>query len=313
MGRSWVGAVLAVSLPCRLLTGGAAAHPGSGIVVTATGEVFFVHTGVGVGKIDADGKLTYIHKVSGGGHWLALDATGEFSAQLPRLFERVTPAGVKPAVLYASGGAPFVVNPDGGLYYGSGFPGGDDLAPGGLTLTRLAPDKKRTLFAPGLKDALAKMKEAVTGLAAGPGGTLFVAGPSAILKVKADGTVATLVHPVEVTDGEDAFGGEPYSPFYHPPYLRGLGVTAEGTVYAAVTGRRCVVRVSEAGNVRTVLTSERPWSPTGVAVRGKDVFVLEYTNTDKAADWVPRVRKLAADGKVAILADLTRAEKAKGR
>ena len=58
-----------------------------------------------------------------------------------------------------------------------------------------------------------------------------------------------------------------------------------------------------------MLKSEKPWSPTGVAVRGKDVFVLEYTNTDKATDWVPRVRKLGADGQVAILADLARDER----
>jgi hypothetical protein len=313
MGRSCVGAVLVVSLPCGLLTGAASAHPASGIVVSAAGEVFFVHTGQGVGKIDAENRLTYIHKVAGGGHFLALDAKGEFSTQLPRLFERITPAGVKPAVLYASGGAPFVVNPDGNLYYGSGFPEGDDLTPGGLTLTRLAPDKTRTLFAPGLKDTLAKMKEAITGLATGPDGTLFVAGPSAILKVKTDGTATTLVHPVEVKDGEDAFGKEANSPFYHPPYLRGLDVTEEETVYAAVTGRRCVVKVSKAGKVETVLKSEKPWSPTGVAVRGKDLFVLEYTNTDQAKDWVPRVRKLGADGKVAVLADLTRAEKTRER
>jgi hypothetical protein len=39
------------------------------------------------------------------------------------------------------------------------------------------------------------------------------------------------------------------------------------------------------------------------------VFVLEYTYHDKAENWVPRVRKLGPDGKVAILADLTRNEK----
>jgi hypothetical protein len=38
--------------------------------------VFFIHTGKGVGKIDVDGKLTYIHKVSGGGHFLAWDPEG---------------------------------------------------------------------------------------------------------------------------------------------------------------------------------------------------------------------------------------------
>src|SRR5262245_15079561 len=264
MGRSWIGAILAVSCLCGLFTGRAFAHPASGIVVNAKGEVFFVHTGTGVGKIDAQGKLTYIHNVKGGGHFLAPDAEGKYSTQLPRLFERITLEGDKPSLLYASGGAPFVVHPDGNLYYGSGFPDGDDLAPGGLTLTRLSPDGKRSLFALDLQKTLAKLEEAVPGLAVGPDGSLFVACPNAILKVKTDGTVSTFVHPVEVKDCDDVFGKYPDAPFFHAPYLRGLDVTAEETVYAAVTGCRCVVKISKEGKVETVLKSEKPWSPTGV-------------------------------------------------
>jgi hypothetical protein len=65
----------------------------------------------------------------------------------------------------------------------------------------------------------------------------------------------------------------------------------------------------QADKVETVLKAEKPWTPTGVAVRGKDVFVLEYTHTDNLKDWAPRVRKLAPDGKVAILASVARDEK----
>jgi DNA-binding beta-propeller fold protein YncE len=303
--RSWVLAISVVSTLCALFSFAVNAHPASGIVVNPQGEVFFIHTGTGVDKIDAEGKLTCIHKVSGGGHFLALDAKGRFSTQLPRLFERITTEGIKPALLYASGGAPFVVNQDGNLYYGSGFPEGDDLTPGGLTLTRLSQDEKRTLFAPDLKRILADLNEAVTGLAVGPDGTLFVACPNAILKVKTNGAVTTFVHPVEVKDCDDVFGKHPDSPFFHPPYLRGLDVTEEETVYAAVTGCRCVVKISRKGNVETILKAEKPWTPTGVAVRDKNVFVLEYTHHDKAENWVPRVRKLWPDGKVTILADLT--------
>src|SRR5438067_6799480 len=146
MRRSFIGAVLAVASLSGLFVTGAVAHPASGIVVDRDGQVFFIHTGRGVGKVDEQGKLTYIHKVSGGGHFLALDAEGRFSTQFPRLFEKITPSGVKPALLFASGGAPFVVNRDGKMYYGSGYPEGDDMAPGGLTLTRLSTDGKRTLF-----------------------------------------------------------------------------------------------------------------------------------------------------------------------
>jgi hypothetical protein len=313
MRSAWIGAVVAMVL---LVATRSAAHPASGIVVNAKGEVFFVHTGKGVGKIDADGKITYIHIVKGGGHFLALDAYAKYATQLPRLFERITPEGVKPALLYASGGAPFVVTQSGDLYYGSGYPGGEDMAPGGLTLTRMTPDGKRSLFAPDLKPTLAKLKEALTGLAETPDGSLIVACSGALLKVKADGAVSTLVHPVEVKDCDDVFakvrGQEGYSesPFFHRPYVRGVDVGRDGTIYAAVTGCRRVVKVGKDGKVETVLRSEQPWTPTGVAVRGKELFVLEYAHHDgKPENWVPRVRKLGADRKVIILADLSREEK----
>jgi hypothetical protein len=304
MGRSWIGAALAVSSLCGVFAAGAFAHPASGIVVNAKGEVFFIHTGRGVCKIDVEGKLTYIHKVSGGGHWLALDTEGRFSNQFPQLFNKLTLEGTKPALLYASGGAPLVVNRDGNLYYGSGFPEGDDMAPGFHTLTRMALDGKRTLFAPGLKTTLAELNEGVMGLAAGPDGSLFVACPNAVLKVKMDGTVTKFVHPVVVKDCDDDLAKDSRTRAFHSPYLRGLDVTDEGTVYAAVTGCRCVVKITPDGKVETVLKAEKPWTPTGVAVRGKDVFVLEYTTADEPKDWVPRVRKLHPDGKVTILASL---------
>jgi hypothetical protein len=308
MSRSWVGAILAVSSLAGSFAPGASAHPASGIVVNAKGEVYFVHTGRGVGKVDAEGKLTYILEVRGGGHFLALDLEGRFSTQFPRLFEKLTLEGEKPTLLYASGGGPLVVNRDGNLYYGSGFPEGDDTAPGFLTVTRLSADGRRSLFAPSLKRTLAEMNEGVTGLAEGPDGSLFVACPNAIVKVKSDGTVATLARPVVVRDCEDDLAKGSNAAAYHSPYLRGLAVAGDGTVYAAVTGCRCVVKVTPKGDVSTVLKAERPWTPTGVAVRGADVFVLEYTNPDKATDWVPRVRKLGPDGKAVVLADLTRKE-----
>jgi hypothetical protein len=78
-------------------------------------------------------------------------------------------------------------------------------------------------------------------------------------------------------------------------------------VYAAATGCRCVVKITPGGKVETVLKSERPWSPTGVAVHGADVYVLEYTNANgKPAEWRPRVRKLGRNGAVTTLATIAR-------
>jgi hypothetical protein len=309
MGRLPVFGVFTVVLLFALFAAGAFAHPASGIVVDTNGDVFFIDTGHGVCKIDAQGKLTYIHAVSGGGHFLALDAKRKFPARAyPQLFKRITPVGVEPAILFASGGAPFVVNHDGNLYYGSGYPGGEDTAPAGLTVTRMTPNGQRALFAPTLKVDLAKMNEAVTGLAAGSDGSLYVACPSAILNVKMDGTVTTLVHPVLVKDCDNYVGADARSPFYHAPYLRGLDVTAEGTIYAAVTGCRCVVKITPDGKVESILKAERPWTPTGVALHDGAVYVLEYTNGNDGPDkgWRPRVRKLDRDGKVTTLATVTR-------
>jgi hypothetical protein len=77
-------------------------------------------------------------------------------------------------------------------------------------------------------------------------------------------------------------------------------------VYAAATGCHRVVKVTPDGRVSTVLKAERPWSPTGVAVRGDDVYVLEYPNSTERADWLPRVRKLDRDGSVTTRVTISR-------
>ena len=50
------------------------------------------------------------------------------------------------------------------------------------------------------------------------------------------------------------------------------------------------------------------WTPTGVAVFGKDIYVLEYwlTASDDRREWLPRVRKISPDGKTVIIASVDR-------
>jgi hypothetical protein len=72
----------------------------------------------------------------------------------------------------------------------------------------------------------------------------------------------------------------------------------------AATSCHRVVRITPRGEVTSILISERPWSATGVAVSGQDVYVLEYTNANgpKTEGWKARVRKIAADHTVTTLA-----------
>jgi hypothetical protein len=292
-----------------LCTGLAVAHPSSGIVVDEDGQVFFTDNGGdsksgSLWKIDAKGKLSRVHNA--GWHWLALDGKDRFSKedlkkwfekQLTMNFDRMPLADSKGALLQADG-APFVVEREGNLCW----------AKGNLEIARLSPKGEVTLLAPALKETAGKLG-GIKGLAAGPDGCLYAACPSAILKIKADGKVITLVHPIALKDVDtDLPEGTPED---QKPFLRGLAVDSQGTVYAAATGCRCVVKVGPDGKVEVVMKAEGPWSPTGVAVHGEDVYVLEYTDPNKGDHdgWLPRVRRLGRDGKVTTLATISKKDR----
>src|SRR6266849_8111161 len=184
--------ILVVAGQFSLATFTASAHPGSGIVVDQQGNVYFIHTGRGCGKIDPQGKLTYVHE-SRGGHWMCLDAEGSFSRARPKYFERTTAPGIKPALIFADGGSPIAVLRDGNLYYASND---EKMTPGGLQITRQSPKGEISVFPPDGKKTTEKL--GITGLAPGPDGALYIASPSSVLKLKMDGTFTTLASPIEL-------------------------------------------------------------------------------------------------------------------
>jgi sugar lactone lactonase YvrE len=227
---------------------------------------------------------------------MCLDGDGSFSRTQPKHFERITPYGVKPALIYADGGSPIAVLRDGLLYYVSND---ETKRPGGQQVTRQSPGGEISIFPPDGKSTTEKL--GITGLAPGPDGSLYIAQPNAVLKLKMDGTFTTVATSIELKDCDvDYPDNNPQSLL---PSLRGLAVEADGTVFAAAVGCHAVIKITPAGKIETVLKTDRPWSPTGVAVHGGDVYVLEYTNaTGSSKDgWRPRVRKLAREGSVTTL------------
>jgi hypothetical protein len=167
-----------------------------------------------------------------------------------------------------------------------------------MTVVRLSAAGHQDLFAPQLKSKLAELKDGITGLAAGSDGSIYVATWNGILKLNGDGSIAKILHPITVKDCDsDPADHNPANA--SSPLLRGLAVDAGDNVYVAATSCHRVLKITPDGQVKSILKAERPWSPTGIAVSGKDIYVLEYTNANgpKEEGWYPRVRQLAMDGK----------------
>jgi hypothetical protein len=90
------------------------------------------------------------------------------------------------------------------------------------------------------------------------------------------------------------------------PFLNGITVSSSSDIYLAATGCRCVLKLDPEGRVSTVLKAESPWSPTGLALHGEDLYVAEWTNAhSEQHDYRPRIRKVGHDGKVRTIGTVT--------
>jgi len=298
--RPHAAAVIAAGL-CALAilaTPAAAAHPGSGIVVDANGEIYFTDTGMGVWKLDRAGKLTLIPASLF--HWMILDAAGSFAGsgkQFGEWFERVTPQNIRPALITCSD-FPLTLGADGHIYYA-------DTRRGFARIVGKSPDGTETVVAAG-----PQFRE-IAGITAGPDGSLYVADvsradASIIRRIGADGSVSAVA---TIFAGRDSLGSPP--PETAAAYCRGLAVDSGGVVYVAATGTRSVIRIRPDGNISTVSRSEGRWSPTGVALFHGEVYVLEWrdapaSQTEVRKAWAPQIRRIGRDGSVTTLAAVAR-------
>ena len=271
----------------------AMAHPGSAIVVDRLGQVWFLDTGDGLWKIDVHGALVRI----GGNrfHWMAIDQDDRFGgATLPR---DVTRVGTSPAVLIASD-YPIAMGRDGNLYYPS-------VSNGRVQIMRALPAGLATVLVT-LPETTASGQplQWLNGLTGGADGHLYFTENSSIRRVTMQGHIETVVKNVRVPGCARIPGNEPRE----GPFLRGLSVDAAGVIYVAASGCGSVLKITPQGRVTKLLQLEPPWSPTAVALFGKDVYIQEYLHTeveDRRA-WVPRVRKISADGRSVVIAKVER-------
>lgn len=294
MSKRTISSLLAAILAVSSLV----AHPGSGIVVDRQGQVYFADTGHGVWKIDASGRLTSM----GGSrfHWMTRDTEGRFAKTvMPSIPNgEITKLGANPLLLLSSD-FPLVIAPDGNLYYPE--LGRDER----VQIIRFTSSGARSVLA-----ALPAKTESgaikwLNGMAAGADGSIYYTEDRAVRKISPQGVISTVASQVVVpacvrvpSYVDDSVG----------PQLRGLDVRPDGTVFVAATGCGALLKISAYGEITTVLRTTSPWSPTAVAVAGDDVYVQEYlrtANEDRSA-WVPRVRKVLANGTSSIIATVQR-------
>jgi len=273
------------------------AHPGSGIVVDRRGEVYFLDTGSGVWKIDLQGKLTQLPGPRF--HWLTLDADDCFStAHLPAgAAGDITRVGTSPTLLVASD-YPVAIGANGLLYYPSYTSGS------GLQLMELTPANQTRMLI-NLSAAGTRDLRWLNGLAAGADGSLYYTEDDAIRRISARGEVSTVVAKPKIPTCV-SIAGSPR------PMLRGLAADSNGTIYVAASGCGSLLKVSAGGQVTTVHQLQSPWTPTAVALSKDNIYVLEYLQTaasmqpeDRSA-WLPRVRKITANGRSTIIASIDR-------
>ncbi len=285
-----------------LLVGGAyeaLSHPGSGIVADREGNIYFVDTGSGIWKLDRNRNLT---RLSGPAyHWMAIDLDGRLKdATLPYFSSgdaTVTRVGVNPTLLLSSD-FPLTVGSEGALYYPWRSDGN------ALQLFRLSPNGTTTIVKGFPANSGGTALRWVNGMATGPDGSVYYTEDRAVRKITTQGQLTTIVENVTLPGCDSVPGVEAEL----GPYLRGLALDSQGTLYIAATGCGAVLKIAADKKVTTVLRTSSPWSPTGVAVFGNDLYVLEYLHTegDNRRDWVPRVRKVASDGSVDTVAAIDR-------
>lgn len=288
---------LCVALMAALLPSPARAHPGSGIVIGPDGQVYFIDTGSGLWKVDLRGNLVKI--TAPRFHWLALDAQNLFArSRLPSgSGGDITRVGSSPSLLVASD-YPIAVGGDGILYYPTHRPGGATV-----DLLKVQPA--------GATSVLATIPlPYLNALAVAPDGSLLYTENRAIHRVNSRGQLSVVAANVAPSTCPKVPGNDP-----NDPLLRGLAQDSVGNIYVAASGCGSVLRVAPNGRISTILQIEAPWSPTAVALHHGDIFVLEYLHTDVEDRllWLPRVRKISADGKQSIIASVTPAARAGGR
>lgn len=255
------------------LSGSAAAHPGTGIVVDRQGRVYFTDL-KRIWRIEPDRRPIAAIRTTHT-HALAWDSGSQLVCESDGLL---------------------AIDRNGNRYVDELNNHQRDIS----RIWRISPRGDRSLFAGGpwgRTDArgTAARLGSVGGLAVGPDGFVYFTDGNAVRKISPEGEVTTII-----AGGTDFEADAAYARYGGlANHLMGLAVDAWGNIYVANYGNRRLLKITFDRRTQTVGQSEPPWSPTGVTVSGRDVLSLEYDTTSLQR---VRVRKISPDGTMTTLA-----------
>jgi len=286
------------------------AHPAWGIAVDRNNQIYFSDIET-IWKIDAQGKLVVFRAGVSGHHMhdLNIDAAGNLygaensyepaTERFVGALWKMTPEGDFSYLLAPTDNLPQGISiwrdSEGNMYHVGNYPKSE------LLILRRTPNGTVSALV-GNSDAVHGYRQgspfSVGGTAFGSDGALyFTAGPN-IGKVTMDGRLTMLVQNLALENPAE-------SPMPESRFTRlfGIAVDAQGNAFVADYNNRSVLKITSAGTVSTVARAEQPWSPTGIALKDGDVYILEFRFT-LPSTYTPRVRKLSPDGRLMTIATL---------
>jgi len=279
-----------------------------GIAVDRQGQVYFSDLKT-IWKIDAQGKLSVFRAGNDSHtHDLNIDEAGNlygaensYEPETQRFLSatwKMTPAGSFSYLLAPTDNPPQGTSVwkdrDGNMYHVAYYPERELLA------LKRTPNGNVTALV-GSSNAVRNYRQSVPysagGLAFGTDGALYFTHGANVSKLTTSGVLTPLISNLALENASrNAANGN------LPTQLFGIAVDAKGNAFVADYGNRRVLKITPDGKNSTLIRAEESWFPTGVAVRGDELYILEYGHTPTHTPIGTRVRKLSSDGKVSILA-----------
>jgi sugar lactone lactonase YvrE len=312
MRRALITTIAVITMLWVLLPGSVPAHPAWGIVVDRNNQIYFSDIET-VWKIDAQGKLTvfragvsgtHVHEINldENGNLRGVDnsyepATQRFSTALWTM----TPEGKFSYVVAPTFDPPKAMTNWKDSAGNSYYIGQSDNTTRKIFVLKRTPDGEVSTLAGNRKVGDEYRQVALynlAGTAFGSDGALYFADHGNVHKVTIDGAMTRLAGPLAIENRADS-----PIPDSSVTNLFGIALDEQRNIFVADYGNRRVLKITSDGAISTIASAEKPWTPTGVALKDGNLYILEFGFTPPST-YLPRVRKLSVDGKITTLVTL---------